>query len=215
MPEVHHLPAPSPQRQRQWMAQGHGVRIDMHAVVVGAGKSSGGSVGGWTAPLLDLVFDTLSRHGVVVLDGFTASYYSSQKGERKDSNNNKPPDGNSRRETAATAARSAAFAAEAARVAAAAATVAARAVKAARAAAAAAAAAAAPSTATDASPLPDARQHVARGMGRFRRGEVAGSLIDFNAAIDRSPPVYYELWQRGLSLYYAGEFAEAMQQVGI
>ena len=204
------MPAPSPQRQRQWVAQGHGVRIDMHAVV-GAGESSGGSVGGWTAPLLDLVFDTLSRHGVVVLDGFTASYYSSQEGERKSSNNNKPPARNSRRETAS---RSAAFAAEAARVSAAA--VAERAVEEARAAAAAAAAAAAdPSPALDASPLPDARLHVARGMERFRRGEVAGSLNDFNAAIDRSPPVYFELWQRGLSLYYVGEFAEAMRQVGI
>ena len=59
----------------------------------------------------------------------------------------------------------------------------------------------------NASPTPAAASAdnlVQRGMRRFRAGDVGGSLADFDAAYEASPSLRPYLWQRGLSLYYAG-----------
>ena len=42
------------------------------------------------------------------------------------------------------------------------------------------------------------------GMDKFRRADVDGSLADFDAAMALDPQLRPYLWQRGLSLYYAG-----------
>jgi hypothetical protein len=41
-------------------------------------------------------------------------------------------------------------------------------------------------------------------MDKFRRADVEGSLQDFNQAQELDPGLRPYLWQRGLSLYYAG-----------
>ena len=41
-------------------------------------------------------------------------------------------------------------------------------------------------------------------MEKFRRADVEGSLLDFNQAQQLDPGLRPYLWQRGLSLYYAG-----------
>ncbi|PWZ10291.1 hypothetical protein Zm00014a_041957 [Zea mays] len=43
---------------------------------------------------------------------------------------------------------------------------------------------------------------VRRGMQLFRQGDVAGSLAEFDKAIEMDPRQKQYLWQRGLSLYY-------------
>ena len=42
------------------------------------------------------------------------------------------------------------------------------------------------------------------GMEKFRRADVDGSLEDFNQALQLDPQLRPYLWQRGLSLFYAG-----------
>lgn len=61
--------------------------------------------------------------------------------------------------------------------------------------------------AAHASPVPAASADalVRRGMQRFQAGDVEGSLVDFDAVYEASPSLRPYLWQRGLSLYYAGD----------
>jgi hypothetical protein len=53
---------------------------------------------------------------------------------------------------------------------------------------------------------------VQRGMALFRALDVAGSLAEFDAAHAAFPAARPQLWQRGLSLYYAGRYAEGAAQ---
>jgi len=55
-------------------------------------------------------------------------------------------------------------------------------------------------------------QLVRRGMSRFAEGRVQDSLKDFNTAMERRPSLSPFLWQRGISLYYVGDYAEAAAQ---
>lgn len=61
-----------------------------------------------------------------------------------------------------------------------------------------------PSMPTTAAGLPTPDMLVRSGMQKFRAGDVQGSLRDFDAAYNASPQLRPYLWQRGLSLYYAG-----------
>jgi len=56
------------------------------------------------------------------------------------------------------------------------------------------------------------RQYVSSGMERFRRGDVKGSVRDFDKAMEVQPSYGDYLWQRGLSLYYADDFEGAAEQ---
>uniref|UniRef100_A0A0G4HC00 Uncharacterized protein n=1 Tax=Chromera velia CCMP2878 TaxID=1169474 RepID=A0A0G4HC00_9ALVE len=58
----------------------------------------------------------------------------------------------------------------------------------------------------------DPRSYVTRGMERFQKGDIEGSLSDFNLALRLRPPIKPYLWQRGLSLYYAREFQKGAEQ---
>ncbi|KAF8068335.1 hypothetical protein HT031_002023 [Scenedesmus sp. PABB004] len=58
----------------------------------------------------------------------------------------------------------------------------------------------------------DAQSLVRRGMDKFRRGDVEGSVEDFDAALAADPRLRPYLWQRGLSLYYTGEFEQGAKQ---
>lgn len=66
--------------------------------------------------------------------------------------------------------------------------------------------------AVESNPLATPRSLVARGMQRFRAGDVGGSIEAFDAAMSLDPRFGDVLWQRGLSLYYADEFDKAAQQ---
>ena len=46
------------------------------------------------------------------------------------------------------------------------------------------------------------------------QNDVEGSVADFDAAMAARPAMRPYLWQRGLSLYYLGQFTEGAQQVG-
>ena len=48
------------------------------------------------------------------------------------------------------------------------------------------------------------------GMRSFRKGDVAGSIQAFDEALRLDPAIRPYLWQRGLSLYYAGNPPRAM-----
>ncbi|CAO2184662.1 unnamed protein product [Urochloa humidicola] len=56
---------------------------------------------------------------------------------------------------------------------------------------------------------------VRRGMQLFREGDVAGSLAEFDKAIEMDPRQKQYLWQRGLSLYYLDRFEEGAEQFRI
>ncbi|XP_008807379.2 uncharacterized protein LOC103719766 isoform X2 [Phoenix dactylifera] len=58
----------------------------------------------------------------------------------------------------------------------------------------------------------DASLAVRRGMLLFRQGDVAGSLAEFDRAIELDPRQKAYLWQRGLSLYYLNRFEEGAEQ---
>lgn len=45
---------------------------------------------------------------------------------------------------------------------------------------------------------------VQNGMRSFRKGDVAASVKEFDEAMRLDPGLRPYLWQRGLSLYYAG-----------
>lgn len=53
---------------------------------------------------------------------------------------------------------------------------------------------------------------VKRGMELFTQGDVAGSLQEFNNALELDPRQKPYLWQRGLSLYYLNRFVEGAAQ---
>jgi len=58
----------------------------------------------------------------------------------------------------------------------------------------------------------DAADLVSRGMQKFRANDIAGSLVDFDRATQLEPKSAPQLWQRGISDYYAGKFREGRQQ---
>lgn len=58
--------------------------------------------------------------------------------------------------------------------------------------------------------LPSSRQLIYQGMELFRQGDVKGSIEKFDATVPPGSKAY--LWQRGLSYYYAEEFAKGSQQ---
>ncbi|GMG99752.1 hypothetical protein Nepgr_001592 [Nepenthes gracilis] len=53
---------------------------------------------------------------------------------------------------------------------------------------------------------------IQRGMQLFRQGDVMGSLVEFDKAIELDPRQKAYLWQRGLSLYYLNRFDEGAEQ---
>ncbi|MBF2073764.1 MAG: hypothetical protein IGS50_08375 [Synechococcales cyanobacterium C42_A2020_086] len=59
------------------------------------------------------------------------------------------------------------------------------------------------------------KAYVQRGMVRFKQGEIALSIQDFDRAEQLNPRLTPYLWQRGLSYYYADRFAEGAQQFEI
>jgi lipoprotein NlpI len=61
-------------------------------------------------------------------------------------------------------------------------------------------------------PPEDAAALVARGMQKFRDNDVAGSITDFDRAAELAPQTAPQLWQRGISDYYAGKYADGRRQ---
>ncbi|XP_058077006.1 uncharacterized protein LOC131225492 [Magnolia sinica] len=53
---------------------------------------------------------------------------------------------------------------------------------------------------------------IRRGMQLFRQGDVHGSLVEFDKAIELDPRQQAYLWQRGLSLYYLDRFEDGAEQ---
>ncbi|GIW82632.1 MAG: hypothetical protein KatS3mg105_4439 [Gemmatales bacterium] len=51
-----------------------------------------------------------------------------------------------------------------------------------------------------------------RGSERFKVGDIAGSIADFDEYIKRKPSAEPGHWKRGISYYYAREFAKGRQQ---
>jgi lipoprotein NlpI len=51
-----------------------------------------------------------------------------------------------------------------------------------------------------------------RGGERFKMGDVKGSIEDFEAYIKIKPEAYDDHWRYGISLYYAGRFADGAKQ---
>lgn len=49
-------------------------------------------------------------------------------------------------------------------------------------------------------------------MQLFRQGDVAGSMTEFDRAIELDPRQKAYMWQRGLSLYYLNRFEEGAEQ---
>jgi tetratricopeptide (TPR) repeat protein len=58
----------------------------------------------------------------------------------------------------------------------------------------------------------DARVFVRRGMARFKLALIAESIADFDRAEQIDPHIKPYLWQRGLSYYYAEQFAAGAAQ---
>ncbi|KAF9619001.1 hypothetical protein IFM89_003904 [Coptis chinensis] len=56
---------------------------------------------------------------------------------------------------------------------------------------------------------------IRRGMLLFRQGDVPGSLVEFDRAIELDPRQKAYLWQRGLTLYYLDRFEEGAEQFRI
>lgn len=51
-----------------------------------------------------------------------------------------------------------------------------------------------------------------RGEEHFRQGRISASIADFDRQIQLEPQREAEHWQRGIALYYAGDFAAGAQQ---
>ena len=51
-----------------------------------------------------------------------------------------------------------------------------------------------------------------RGEANFRAGSIDSSIADFDRAIQLDPRLAPYHWQRGISLYYAGRFADGYKQ---
>lgn len=60
--------------------------------------------------------------------------------------------------------------------------------------------------------LGSARAYVARGMERFCDNQIERSIADFDRAAKLDPRISPRLWQRGISLYYAGRFKAGRKQ---
>lgn len=58
----------------------------------------------------------------------------------------------------------------------------------------------------------DEQLYLARGSLYFRTGKVDLSLTDFDKVIELNPESKPYLWQRGISLYYAGRYKEGKEQ---
>jgi lipoprotein NlpI len=58
-----------------------------------------------------------------------------------------------------------------------------------------------------------ARGCLARGMRHFRENKIAESIRDFDRAAELDPQLAPQLWQRGISDYYAGKFEEGQRQL--
>jgi len=67
------------------------------------------------------------------------------------------------------------------------------------------------STGAEESPK-SASEFVRRGMTRFSANQIANSIQDFDRAAELEPAQAPRLWQRGISLYYAGKFVEGRRQ---
>ena len=57
-----------------------------------------------------------------------------------------------------------------------------------------------------------ANLYVMRGMVHFQAGDIDRSISDFDRSIELDPRSKPYLWQRGISLYYAGRFKEGAEQ---
>jgi lipoprotein NlpI len=57
-----------------------------------------------------------------------------------------------------------------------------------------------------------ASEYVSRGMQRFQLNKIAESIRDFDRAVEIEPRIAPRLWQRGISLYYAGQYEKGRQQ---
>jgi lipoprotein NlpI len=51
-----------------------------------------------------------------------------------------------------------------------------------------------------------------RGRENFRAGHVEESVTDFDKYVERAPRAESGLWERGISYYYAGQFAKGAKQ---
>jgi len=51
-----------------------------------------------------------------------------------------------------------------------------------------------------------------RGSMRFKTGDIAGSLADYDRAIQLNPKLNRQHWQRGIVCYYAGKYAAGAKQ---
>jgi len=56
------------------------------------------------------------------------------------------------------------------------------------------------------------RELLDRAVADFERGRISESVAGFDALIKVRPDVAPELWQRGITLYYAGRFADCRAQ---
>src|SRR5437016_5530897 len=61
-------------------------------------------------------------------------------------------------------------------------------------------------------PPGSAADYIARGMQRFRENKIAESIRDFDRAAELDPHNAPNLWQRGISDYYAGKFQAGRRQ---
>jgi lipoprotein NlpI len=57
-----------------------------------------------------------------------------------------------------------------------------------------------------------ANDFLRRGMDRFVEGKVEESLADFDRVLALQPAALPHLWQRGISLYYLGRYADCKAQ---
>src|SRR5438132_4291142 len=51
-----------------------------------------------------------------------------------------------------------------------------------------------------------------RGREHFRAGHIAQSIADFDKYVELEPQAAGRLWERGISYYYAGEYAKGAKQ---
>lgn len=58
----------------------------------------------------------------------------------------------------------------------------------------------------------DATGYYLRGRERFRLAKIKESVADFDQVVKLAPGRENQLWERGISLYYAGEFARGAKQ---
>ncbi len=61
-------------------------------------------------------------------------------------------------------------------------------------------------------PLDSANAYIRRGSEHFFANRIAESIDDFDKAAELDPGIAPELWQRGISYYYADEFKKGREQ---